>query len=195
MEANVAVENVESTNVEQSVKIIYDGDKELANVPLRFVNESKVLSQMISDFTPEALQTEGIPLVDESAVRHSVEFTFKEWLPAYFELKEKHGVDELTDEQLDELRVKFFGNVTGEVNEEFFSEAEKEKDKAHQKIIMLANYLDIKHLLEMSCKQVAEVIKKAGTTENMRRRFDIVNDFTPEEEEQIRKENAWAEED
>uniref|UniRef100_A0A0K0DLJ7 Skp1-related protein n=1 Tax=Angiostrongylus cantonensis TaxID=6313 RepID=A0A0K0DLJ7_ANGCA len=32
------------------------------------------------------------------------------------------------------------------------------------------------------------------TTEEIREMFNIVNDFTPEEEEQIRKENAWCEE-
>ncbi|VDM51727.1 unnamed protein product [Angiostrongylus costaricensis] len=32
------------------------------------------------------------------------------------------------------------------------------------------------------------------TPEEIRKMFNIVNDFTPEEEEQIRKENAWCEE-
>ncbi|KAG0905001.1 hypothetical protein G6F33_012507 [Rhizopus arrhizus] len=40
-------------------------------------------------------------------------------------------------------------------------------------IILAANYLDIKHLLNIGCKTVANMIK--------------------EEEEQIKKENEWAE--
>ncbi|KAI9351183.1 Skp1 family, tetramerization domain-containing protein [Obelidium mucronatum] len=47
-------------------------------------------------------------------------------------------------------------------------------------IILAANYLDMKNLLGFSVEEV-------------RKLFNIVNDFTPEEEEQIRKENEWCE--
>ena len=35
---------------------------------------------------------------------------------------------------------------------------------------------------------------KGKTPEEIRKLFNIVNDFTKEEEDQIRKENEWAEE-
>ncbi|KAI9320230.1 E3 ubiquitin ligase complex SCF subunit sconC [Dichotomocladium elegans] len=59
-------------------------------------------------------------------------------------------------------------------------------------IILAANYLDIKPLLDVGCKTVANMIK-GKSAEEIRRTFNIVNDFTPEEEAQIRKENEWAE--
>ena len=56
-----------------------------------------------------------------------------------------------------------------------------------------ANYLDVKGLLDVGCKWVANMIK-GKSPEDIRSTFNIRNDFTPEEEEQIRRENEWAEE-
>ncbi|CAM0912376.1 unnamed protein product [Alopecurus aequalis] len=58
-------------------------------------------------------------------------------------------------------------------------------------IILAANYLDIKGLLDLSCQTVADMIK-GKSVEEIRKTFNIKNDFTPEEEEEIRKENQWA---
>lgn len=59
-------------------------------------------------------------------------------------------------------------------------------------IILAANYLDIKRLLDLGCKSVANMIK-GKTADEIRKIFNITNDFTPEEEAQIRKENEWTE--
>ena len=59
------------------------------------------------------------------------------------------------------------------------------------KLILAANFLDIKPLLELGCKTVANMIR-GKTPDEIRKTFNIKNDFTPEEEEQIRKENEWC---
>jgi S-phase kinase-associated protein 1 len=77
-------------------------------------------------------------------------------------------------------------------------------------LILAANYLDIKPLLDVGCKSVANMIK-GKQPEEIRQLFNIKNgmyfrdvwcvfdhslfvDFTKEEEEQVRKENEWCEE-
>lgn len=58
-------------------------------------------------------------------------------------------------------------------------------------LILAANYLNVKSLLDVTCQAVADRIKDYSV-EQVRQIFDIVNDFTPEEEEKVRQENAWA---
>ncbi|KAJ9172635.1 hypothetical protein P3X46_015849 [Hevea brasiliensis] len=58
-------------------------------------------------------------------------------------------------------------------------------------LILAANYLNIKGLLDLTCQTVADIIK-GKTPEEIRKTFNIKNDFTPEEEEEVRRENQWA---
>ncbi len=60
-------------------------------------------------------------------------------------------------------------------------------------IILAANYLDIKDLLDLTCKTVARMIK-GKTRDEIKKTFNITVDFTEEEEMQVRKENEWSEE-
>lgn len=50
--------------------------------------------------------------------------------------------------------------------------------------VQAANYLDIKGLLDVTCKTVANMIK-GKTPEEIRKTFNIKNDFTEEEEAQV----------
>ncbi|KAJ2772296.1 hypothetical protein IWQ56_001442 [Coemansia nantahalensis] len=59
-------------------------------------------------------------------------------------------------------------------------------------ILLASNYLDIKPLLDLGCKTVANMIR-GKTPDEIRKQFNIVNDFTEEELAQIKKENEWAE--
>jgi S-phase kinase-associated protein 1 len=56
---------------------------------------------------------------------------------------------------------------------------------------LAANFLNIKGLLDLTCQTIADMIK-GKTPEEIRRTFNIKNDFTAEEEEEIRREYQWA---
>jgi S-phase kinase-associated protein 1 len=58
-------------------------------------------------------------------------------------------------------------------------------------LLLAANYLNVKALLDLCCQKVADMIR-GKTPEEIRQAFGIKNDFSPEEEEEIRKENQWA---
>lgn len=60
-------------------------------------------------------------------------------------------------------------------------------------LILAANFMDIKPLLDLACCKVASMIR-GKSPEQIRQTFNIINDFTPEEEAKIIAENKWAEE-
>lgn len=59
-------------------------------------------------------------------------------------------------------------------------------------LVTAANFMDIKPLLDLTCLAVAVLIKGKQASE-LRAMFNISNEFTPEEEAQVREENKWAE--
>jgi S-phase kinase-associated protein 1 len=59
--------------------------------------------------------------------------------------------------------------------------------------ILAANFLGYHPLMELMCAGVASIMK-GKEAEEIRKTFNIVNDFTPAEEQQVREENKWCEE-
>ncbi|KAG7565487.1 SKP1 component dimerization [Arabidopsis suecica] len=58
-------------------------------------------------------------------------------------------------------------------------------------VMMAANYLNIQSLIDLTCKTVADFLS-GKTPEEIRAYFKIKNDFTPEEEAEILRQNQWA---
>lgn len=58
-------------------------------------------------------------------------------------------------------------------------------------LIDAANYLDIQSLLDLTCMTVADQMKGKSLDE-IRKHFHIVNDYSKDEEEDVRRENSWA---
>ncbi|CAN0914267.1 SKP1-like protein 1A [Linum grandiflorum] len=58
-------------------------------------------------------------------------------------------------------------------------------------LILAANYLDIKGLLDLTCQTVADMIK-GKSPEEIRTMFNIKNDFTPEKKKEVRRKNQYS---
>lgn len=79
------------------------------------------------------------------------------------------------------------------------AEATKAFDKAFTamgqdelfEVVLAANYLNSPDLLDLTCQAVADMITGL-TAEEIREKFGIENDFTPDEEAEIRAQNQWA---
>ena len=159
-------------NLRSSDNVDFSMDVELAKI-------SETIKTMLDDLgidteSDEASEPIPLPNVNGAILKKVVE-----WCEHHKEdHKEFAEEDESTQPRLDDIPdwdVSFFNIDQAEIFE----------------IIMAAYHLDIKGLLNIGCKTVANMIK-GKTPEEIRRTFNIKNDFTPEEEEQIRRENEWV---
>lgn len=73
----------------------------------------------------------------------------------------------------------------------FINDNFKDNDELLYKVIVGSNYLDIPELLDLCCEKVAQYIKECSSTKEIRQKFNIENDFTPEEEAKIKTDNPW----
>ncbi|XP_042493028.1 SKP1-like protein 1A [Macadamia integrifolia] len=58
-------------------------------------------------------------------------------------------------------------------------------------LILASNYLNIKSLLDLTSQTLADMVK-GKTPEEIRKMFNIKNEFAPKEEEVVQGENHWA---
>jgi S-phase kinase-associated protein 1 len=136
-------------------------------------DRSLLIKNMLSDLGDPG-EPIPIPNVNESVLKKVIEWCTHHRSDAPSTGEEDDNRRKTTD--IDEWDQKFM-----QVDQEMLFE-----------IILAANFLDIKALLDVGCKTVANMIKGKSPDE-IRKTFNIQNDFTPEEEDQIRRENEWAE--
>lgn len=156
--------------------IIISADNEKFPVDVKVAEKSVLIKNMISDLNPDGLQEDfEIPTPN---VRANVMSKVLEWC-------EHHKNTPFPDDDDEDARklapVDEWDKNFLKVDQEMLYE-----------IILAANYMNIRPLLDSGCKIVAEMIR-GKSPEELRRIFNIVNDFSPEEEAAIRRENEWAE--
>uniref|UniRef100_A0A0E0LNK1 SKP1-like protein n=1 Tax=Oryza punctata TaxID=4537 RepID=A0A0E0LNK1_ORYPU len=142
-------------------------DEEVVEVTEASARQSNTIANMIDDDCAEFIP---LPNVDSKTLAMVIQYC------------DEHGNSNSgTDEERAALR-RFDRDFIGELD----------KDKASLiKVIMAANYLNIQGLLDITCQHVVDTIK-SSSDEEIREAFDIEDDLTEAEKEEIRKENAWA---
>ena len=153
-------------------------DGEVFSVDVEVAKASVTIKTMIDDLGLKEEDSEEVPLPNVTA---SILKKVIEWA-------EHHKDDPAPPSEEDESRDRRTDDVP-DWDQKFL-----QVDQGTLfELIQAANYLDIKGLLDVTCKTVANMIK-GKTPEEIRKTFNIINDFTPEEERAIREENRWAEE-
>ncbi|CAN3375471.1 hypothetical protein DIURU_002335 [Diutina rugosa] len=156
--------------------IIISADEEKFPVDVKVAEKSVLIKNMISDLNPDGLSEDfEIPTPN---VRANVLSKVLEWC-------EHHKNTPFPDDDDEDARKSA---PVDEWDKNFL----KVDQEMLYEIILAANYLNIRPLLDSGCKIVAEMIR-GKSPEELRRIFNIVNDFSPEEEAAIRRENEWAE--
>ncbi|OIV89499.1 hypothetical protein TanjilG_20433 [Lupinus angustifolius] len=74
------------------------------------------------------------------------------------------------------------------LDEEFLKELDQDQLK---ELLLAANYLNVKDVLDFLCQAVADLIKDKSV-KFVRNFFGVVNDYTTAEEKEIRRTRAWA---
>jgi S-phase kinase-associated protein 1 len=98
------------------------------------------------------------------------------------------------EEPMSEIEKPLKSSNMQEVVQDWYAQFINVEQETLFELILAANYMDIKPLLDLTCATVASLIK-GKTPEEIRKTFNIINDFTPEEEAQVREENRWCEEE
>lgn len=165
-------------SAEKQIKITLKANDDAVRVVDKDVAcRSLLIKNMIEDLGVEMAQSTSVPLHNVSG---PVLDKVIEWCE-HHRADPPPSADEDTESRKKTTEIDEWDQKYMQVDQEMLFE-----------IILAANYMDIKALLDVGCKTVANMIK-GKSPEEIRKTFNITNDFTPEEEEQIRRENEWAE--
>jgi hypothetical protein len=153
--------------------VVIDGTK--VTVPLSVANNSKMIRNLIADVGIDNLADIPLAGVSLEVCQKVIQYMSShqnEPDPTEDDGPCARRTDNITDQDRE------FANVSTQMLFE---------------LILAANYMDVKSLLDLMCKTFANTIKGKSPAQ-IRKFFGIEADFTAEEIEQVLKENEWARE-
>lgn len=148
------------------------------DVPLGVCKMSELVKTMLPDEGEDMEEVSDIPLpnVRTEVLQKVIEFCTK-----------------YRDDPMDSIEKPLKSSNVSELVGAWYANFVNVEQAMLFELILAANFMDIKPLLDLTCATVASLIK-GKNPEEIRQTFNIVNDFTPEEETQVREENKWCEE-
>lgn len=149
---------------------LQSSDYKVFEVDVEIAKQSEVIRPMVEDCDYDDYDDEPIPLLN---VNSTILKKVIEWATYHKDDPPPPEDEENREKRTDDI-------------EPFDREFLKVDQSTLFELILAANYLDIKSLLDVTCKAVANMIK-GRTPEEIRKTFNIKNDFTPEEEEKSSK--------
>lgn len=153
------------------------GMEKYLEMPAPVVEMCKTIKNMADDFSADVIiplynvETEQVKLVIEYCVHHAEHPEYEEIVYSEEQTQKNQNIVAWD--------VEFFDRIGP-------------KDVPY--LLTTANYLDCKRLLKASAIYIASKIR-GRRPEEIRETFGIKNDFSPEEERRVRKENGWIEDE
>eukprot|EP00347_Sterkiella_histriomuscorum_P016771 403351914 len=145
----------------------------ITEVPVSIIQHSILIKGMIDDADVE----EEIPLPDiqKKTLDQIIEF-----------------LTHLKDNAAPDIEKPLRSNNFEDATTPWYANFMNKDDDTIQDLILAANYMDIKQLLDLGCAKMGCIIRSLDIKQ-FRQRFNIVNDFTPEEEAEPFDEDKIAE--
>lgn len=156
-----------------TVTFVTSDNKEIT-LPKEVAEQSILVKELTGD---DDNNTEAVPIQVTSSILNLI-------LP-YLQYHFEHAASPIPKP----LPSKNINEVVCEWDQQFLSKIDGDD---LFKVILAANYLHIPSLLDLTCAKVATMIK-GKTPEEIRKNFNIENNFTAEEEHMLREENKFCE--
>mmetsp|Transcript_35278 Transcript_35278/g.43187 ORF Transcript_35278/g.43187 Transcript_35278/m.43187 type:complete len:167 (+) Transcript_35278:108-608(+) len=144
-------------------------------VPIPVAKMSKLVETTIDEETDEDVQEIPLPNVKAAVLAKVIEYC-----------------THYKSEPMTPIQTPLKSARIEEVVQKWYADFVKVEQVLLFELVTAANFMDIKPLLDLTCFAVAVMIKGKSADE-IRKIFNISNDFTPEEEAQVREENKWCE--
>ena len=151
--------------------LLQDRDDKTYELELKDIEIAGTIKALLPEFEDEEMELSSNPIP-----LPAVPVDLFQPLVDYMKGRSQLG----NEQEKEELDKKFVNDISVLGDDKLFE------------LINAVNYLDMKELLDCACEKVASYIRECRTPQEIRERFNIHNDFTPEEEEKIKEENAWA---
>lgn len=166
----------EFSTTERRVNLVSQ-EGEQFDVPVDIATMSELVKTMFDSDQPEdEVQEIPLPNVKSFILSKVIEFL------CHYKGEPMTEIDKpLKSSNMNEVVQKWYADFVNVEQETLFE------------LILAANFMDVKPILDLTCATVASMIK-GKTPEEIRQHFSIVYDFTPAEEAQVREENKWCEE-